>query len=72
MCGNNSYEEESLDFDKELLSLFRQYERNTKCEFSEKDMMEITQDALINDFLITIKDRLYEVLEKDKCGEDGD
>ena len=69
MCGKNSYDEESLEFDKNLLSLFRQYERNVKREFSEKDLIEITQNALIYDFLMTTKDRLPNVLERDKRGE---
>lgn len=56
MCGKDGYEEESLEFDKDLLSLFRQYEKNVKGEFSKKDPLDITQNALIYDFLMTVKD----------------
>jgi len=69
MRGKGSYEEEGLDFDKNLLALFRRYESNVKGEFSEKDLIEITQNALIYDFLMTTKDRLPNVLERDKRGE---
>jgi hypothetical protein len=69
MCGNGRYEEEGLEFDKNLLAVFRQYERNVKCELSEKEFAEITQKAFISDFLTAIKDRLPEVLEKDKRGD---
>lgn len=69
MCGKDNYEKEGLDFDKDLLALFRRYESNVKGEFSEKDMIAITNEALIYDFLITVKDRLPDVLERDKRGE---
>ena len=69
MCETGNYEEENLEFDKELLALFRRYESNVKCELSEKDMIEITNEALIYDFLITVIDRLPGVVERDKRGE---
>jgi len=69
MCKKGNYEGEGLEFDKELLALFRQYESNVKCEFSEKDMIEITTEALIYDFLITVIDRLPDVVKRDKRGE---
>ena len=69
MFGKNSYEEESLEFDKDLLSLFRQYERNAKCEFSGKDLIEITENTMVYDFLMTIKDRLPDILVRNKRGD---
>ena len=69
MCGKGSYEEEALEFDKNLLALFRQYENNIKCELSEMDLIGITEGAFVYDFLMTIKDRLPDVLELDKRGD---
>ena len=69
MCGKGIYEEEGLEFDKNILALFRQYERDVKCELTEKEFEEITQEAFISDFMTAIKDRLPDILEKDKRGE---
>ena len=66
MCANGTYEEEGLEFDKNLLALFRQCERDVKCELTEKEFTEITQEALISEFMTAIKDRLPDVLERDK------
>ena len=69
MCTNGSYEEEGLEFDKNLLALFMRYERDVKCELTEKEFAEITHEAFISYFLTAIKDRLPDILEKDKRGE---
>jgi len=69
MCVKGVYEEEVLEFDKNILALFRQYQRDVICELSEKEFTELTQEAFISDFLTAIKDRLPDVLKKDKRGD---
>ena len=71
MCGKDSYEEEGLEFDKNLLALFRQYERNVKWKLTEDDLKGIIQEAFVYDFLVTVKDSLTEILEGDKRGDYG-
>jgi hypothetical protein len=71
MYRKGIYEEEGLEFDKNILALFRQYERDVKCEITEKEFEEISQEAFISDFMTAIKDRLPDLLEKDERGEYG-
>lgn len=72
MCGRGFDEEEVLEVDKKMLASFRQYENYVKFMLSEEDLKEVTEGALINDFLIAVKDRLPDVLERDKRGKYDD
>ena len=66
MCGKSNYNEEALEFDFQLLQLFRVYEVDVKAELSSDEMESIAQEQLMKSFLESVKHRLPEALERDQ------